>query len=244
MIRTSPSDDIQRESIPIDRRRVAPLMSLKPADVTFLAHRPAGTTPPGRMGEDWMRRTGLSLVAVAAITIVTVIGGASKTKGTKAPVSEEPAGRTGGVGTGGAGANLNSDGDFVHDVAIKNMAEIELSRMALEKATSPDIKSFAQTMINDHGAAGDKLKSVVSGHSIEWPAQLDEKHWKKADGRGKKQGADVDRDYVKAMVDGHQDLAAKLESRLDVHSLADWKNGGAGHHQNKGAARARAAQTE
>jgi putative membrane protein len=108
-----------------------------------------------------MRRTGLSLVAVAAVTIVTVIDGCSKTEGTKAPLSEEPAGPTGGVGTGGAGANLNSDGDFVHDVAIKNMAEIELSRMALEKATSPDIKSFAQTMINDHGAAGDKLKSVV-----------------------------------------------------------------------------------
>jgi hypothetical protein len=35
------------------------------------------------------------------------------------------------------------------------------------------------------------------------------------------------------MVDGHQDLAAKLESRLDVHSLADWKTAAAGHTQNK-----------
>jgi putative membrane protein len=180
-----------------------------------------------------MRRTGLLLVAVAAITIVTAIGGCSKTEGTKAPLSEEPAGRTGGVGTGGAGANLNSDGDFVHDVAIKNMAEIELSRMALDKATSLDIKSFAQTMIDNHGAAGNKLKSAVSGHPIEWPAQLDEKHWKTADELRKKQGADFDRDYVKAMVDGHQDLAAKLESRLEVQSLAAWKTAAAGRTQSK-----------
>ena len=58
-----------------------------------------------------MRRTGLLWVAVAAI--VTAIGGCSKSEGKKAPVSEEPAGRTGGVGTGGAGANVKSDDDFV-----------------------------------------------------------------------------------------------------------------------------------
>ena len=159
-----------------------------------------------------MRRTGLLLLAVAAVTIITVIGGCSKTENAKAPLSEEPAARTGGVGTGGAGANLNSDSDFVHDVAIKNMAEIEFSRMALDKATSLDIKSFAQTMIDDHGAAGNKLKSVVSGHPIEWPDQLDEKQSKTANELGKKQGADFDRDYVKAMVDAHQDLAAMVAS--------------------------------
>jgi putative membrane protein len=180
-----------------------------------------------------MRRPGLLLVAVAAITMVTVIGACSKTEGTKAPLSEKPGGRPGAVGTGGAGANVKSDSDFVHDVAIKTMAEIELSRMALDKATSLDIKSFAQTMIDDHGAAADKLKSVVSGHPIEWPAQLDEKHRKTADELGKKQGGDFEREYVKAMVDGHQDLAAKLESRLDVQSLADWKTAAAGRTQNK-----------
>jgi putative membrane protein len=99
-----------------------------------------------------MRRTGLMWVTLAAITIL--ISGCSKTEGTKPPSSEQPAGRSGGVGAGGAGANLNSDGDFVRDVATKNMAEVELSRMALDKATSPDIKSFAQRMIDDHGAAG------------------------------------------------------------------------------------------
>ena len=53
-----------------------------------------------------MRRTGLLWVAVAAIAII--IGGCSKTEGTKPPSSEQPAGRSGGVGTGGAGANLRA----------------------------------------------------------------------------------------------------------------------------------------
>jgi predicted outer membrane protein len=177
-----------------------------------------------------MRRTGLLWVAVAAIT--TIISGCSKTDSTRPPSSEQPAGRSGAVGTGGAGAHL-SDDDFLRDAALKNMAEVELGRMALDKATNPDIKSFAQRMIDDHGAAGNNLKSVLSGQAIEWPVQLDDKHRKTADELAKKQGADFDRDYVKAMVEGHQDLAAKLESRLDVQSLADWKTAAAGRTDSK-----------
>jgi putative membrane protein len=169
--------------------------------------------------------------AVAAITIV--ISGCSNTEGTKPPSSEQPGGRPGAVGTGGAGATVKSDGDFVHDVATKNMAEIELSRMALVKATNLDVKSFAQRMVDDHSAAGDKLKSIVSGQSIEWPAQLDDKYRKAADELAQKEGDEFDRHYVGAMVEGHQDLAAKLESRLDLQSVADWKTAAAGRTHTK-----------
>jgi putative membrane protein len=176
-----------------------------------------------------MRRAGLLWIAVPAITLLS---GCSKTEGTKPSASEQPGGRPGAVGGGGAGANVKSDGDFVRDVAIKNMAEIELSRMALDKAMSLQIKAFAQRVIDDNGAGGNKLKSVVSGSPIEWPAQLDDKHRETADELAKKQGAEFDRDYVKAMIESHQDLAAKLESRLDVQSLADWKTAAAGRTQS------------
>ena len=38
---------------------------------------------------------------------------------------------------------------------------------------------------------------------------------------------------MKAMIQVHQDLAAKLESRLDVKSLAEWKTAAAGRTQRK-----------
>ena len=121
----------------------------------------------------------------------------------------------------------------MRDIVVKNMAEVELSRIALDKATNPNIRSFAQTMIDEHSASADKLRSVVSGQLIQWPTQLDDKHRKTADELAKKQGANFDRDYVEAMVEGHQDLAAKLESRLDVQSLADWKTAAAGRTHSK-----------
>jgi predicted outer membrane protein len=175
-----------------------------------------------------MRRNGL---LAGVVVVLTVIGGCSKTE-TKKAVSEQPAGHEQPVGTIGTAANVKSDGDFVQDMAMMNLAEIELSRLALGKTARPDIKSFAQRIIDDHGTAVNKLKSVVSAHPIEWPAQLDEKHRKTADELAKESDADFDRAYVKAMVDGHQDLAAKLESRLDLQSLADWNAAAAGRTQS------------
>jgi putative membrane protein len=178
-----------------------------------------------------LTRAGLVSVAVTAVLIV--IGGCSKTEGTKTPVAEQPGARPPAVGTGGAGADVKTDGEFVNDVAIKNLSEIELSRMALDKATTADLKAFAQKTIDIHGTAANQLKNALSGFSLEWPAQLDDKHRKTADELANKHGADFDREYAKAMVEGHQDLAAKLESRLDVQSLSDWKTAAAGRTQGK-----------
>jgi putative membrane protein len=178
-----------------------------------------------------MNRIGLSWVGLIAVTLI--VGGCSKTEGTKTRSSEGPPAQPATVGTGGAGADLKSDSEFVRDVAMMNITEVELSRIALSKATSNDIKLFAQRMIDEHEAAANKLKDALSGQSIQLPAQLDEKHRDAADDLTKKQGLDFDRDYAKAMVEGHQDLAAKLESRLDVQSVAEWKTAAAGRAQGK-----------
>jgi len=182
-----------------------------------------------------MKRTGLLGVAVAAVMIAVACSDTEgkKTEGARRPSSEQPAPRPSAVGTGGAASDdVKSDDEFVHDIALMNMAEIELSRMALDKAASGDVKSFAQRMIDEHDLAGNTLKNVVSGR-IEWPSQLDEKHRDGIDDVTKKQGQDFDREYVKAMVESHQDLAARLESRLDVQSVQEWKTAAAGRAETK-----------
>lgn len=167
-----------------------------------------------------MRHTGLLWIGMGVITIV--ISGCSRDD-TNQTSPAEPGARPGAVGTGGAGANVASDEEFVPDVALKSLAIVELSRMALETTTKPDIKSFAQRMIDDHGAAGTMLKSALVGTTIEWPLQLDEKDRSTADELAQKHGTDFERAYLKAMVESHQNLAAKLESRIDVQSLSEWK---------------------
>jgi putative membrane protein len=169
-----------------------------------------------------MRRTGLFCVGIAAASIV--IGGCSTP-------SEDQAPRGVGVGAGGAASDSRSNGEFVHDVAVMNMAEIELSRLALDKASSADVKTFARKLIDDHDRARGTLESLAAKHSIGWPARLDGKHSEIADELKTQTGVDFERDYLEAIIEGHQNLAARLESRLDVQSLADWKTAAAARTQ-------------
>ena len=59
--------------------------------------------------------------------------------------------------------------DFVDKAAAGGIAEIETSRLALEKSASADVKEFANMMITDHSKANDELASIAKKHDIEVP---------------------------------------------------------------------------
>lgn len=127
------------------------------------------------------------------------------------------------VGTSGSSDVSRADKDFVEDVAIANMAEIELGRMAAERAMNADVKKYAQMLVDDHTASGEKLKSAVAKHNITLPTAMDDKHRDLRESLSKKQGDDFDRDYLREMVDGHEDLLDKLGSRVDQATLGEWR---------------------
>lgn len=127
------------------------------------------------------------------------------------------------VGTSGTADLSRADKDFIEDVAIANTAEIELGRMAAERATNAEVKKYAQTLVDDHTAAGDKLRSAMAMHAITLPTAIDDKHRDLQEELSKKQGADFDRDFIAAMIDGHEDLLDKLGSRVDQAKLGEWR---------------------
>jgi putative membrane protein len=59
--------------------------------------------------------------------------------------------------------------DFVDNAAAGGIAEVETSKLALEKSGSADIKSFANMMITDHSKANDELAAIAKKHDIEVP---------------------------------------------------------------------------
>jgi putative membrane protein len=56
--------------------------------------------------------------------------------------------------------------DFADDASAKGIAEVEAGKLALQKATSPDVKAFAQQMITDHKAANAELASVAKRKNL------------------------------------------------------------------------------
>jgi putative membrane protein len=104
---------------------------------------------------------------------------------------------------------------FVEKASIVNMAEIQLGQLAVERAQDPQVKQFAQTMIDDHTKAQEQLKTVAGSQNIPIPGALDGKHQKLHDKLAKLQGAEFDRAYMDAMVDGHKDAEKLLKKRVE-----------------------------
>ncbi|MGE8497470.1 MAG: DUF4142 domain-containing protein [Pseudomonas sp.] len=57
--------------------------------------------------------------------------------------------------------------DFVEEASAKGIAEIETGKLALEKATSPEVKEFAQSMVDDHTKANQQLSTLATQKELE-----------------------------------------------------------------------------
>jgi len=101
------------------------------------------------------------------------------------------------------------DQSFVMEAAKGGMAEVELGKLAADKASNPDVKKFGQRMVDDHSKANDELKAIAGRKNITLPAGPDAKQKAMYDRLAKLSGAAFDRAYMQAMVTDHvTDVAA------------------------------------
>src|SRR4051812_33954645 len=63
------------------------------------------------------------------------------------------------------------DKSFLIDAAEAGNTEIAASKIALEKSQNPDIKQFAQKMIDEHTKVGAELKQVASSKDVSVPSE-------------------------------------------------------------------------
>ncbi|HEV2799995.1 MAG TPA: DUF4142 domain-containing protein [Pyrinomonadaceae bacterium] len=110
------------------------------------------------------------------------------------------AGRTGGRA---AATVSSSDRKFAMTAAMGGMAEVEMARLALTKASSDAVKQYAQRMIDDHTPNNAELMQIASSKGINLPAAPDAKHRAIMARMEKLSGAEFDRQYV--MMAGHKD---------------------------------------
>jgi putative membrane protein len=96
------------------------------------------------------------------------------------------------------------DKKFVKESALGGMTEVELGKLAAQKASSDAVKQFGQRMVDDHSKANDQLKQVAGKSNIEIPASLDSKHQSRIDKLSKLSGPAFDKAYVKDQVKDHK----------------------------------------
>lgn len=106
------------------------------------------------------------------------------------------------------------DARFATEAANSGMTEVELSKLAQEKATDPQLKSFAAMMVKHHGKANDELMALAKSKNITLPATLNTESQKKHDELAAKTGADFDKAYAQVMVKDHKETVDLFEDGI------------------------------
>jgi|ERR1044071_669113 putative membrane protein len=131
-----------------------------------------------------------------------------------------------GIGLALATAGLRAQGGdqaFVTKLAGVNMAEVELGTLAKSKASSRDVKAFAQRMIDDHRKANNELKAVADRKRLTWPTALPADAVALKDKLSKLSGSAFDHAYVDAMVMGHGEALSEVKTEAQSGSDPDVK---------------------
>jgi putative membrane protein len=83
------------------------------------------------------------------------------------------------------------------------MMEIQLAKMAQEKAASDEVKEYAKKIEQDHKKASEQLKEIASERGINLPEDLG-KHAKDVEKMSKLSGEEFDRAYIRSQVKDHK----------------------------------------
>ncbi|MPZ78791.1 MAG: DUF4142 domain-containing protein, partial [Deltaproteobacteria bacterium] len=96
------------------------------------------------------------------------------------------------------------DERFVKEAASGGMMEVQLGKVAVEKASNERVKEFGKRMQADHSKAAEQLKKIAASKGVELPKEPSGEHKRTLDRLTKLSGNEFDREYMEAMVEAHK----------------------------------------
>ncbi|HEY8385359.1 MAG TPA: DUF4142 domain-containing protein [Porticoccaceae bacterium] len=93
--------------------------------------------------------------------------------------------------------------DFLETAMAKGIAEVETSRLAVEKG-GPRVKEFANRMIEDHGNANRKLAEIATQENIETPDDATLMDRAKSMVLQVRDGDSFDEAYINNQIEAHE----------------------------------------
>lgn len=165
--------------------------------------------------------------ALIAAAISAVLGSATcglvlaqTQAGTTVPGSEQT--------TNNSSAINAKDKQFMRKAAQAGMAEVEEGRIAADKARSPEVKSFAERMVQDHSQAGDKLMQIAETLHVKLPTQPSQAQQKQLDKLRKLTAGEFDKTYDPMQVQDHKKTVHEFEQEaknVQNPALKEWVEG-------------------
>jgi putative membrane protein len=116
-----------------------------------------------------------------------------------------------------------ADQKFVRETIEAGVMEVELGRIAAERATHEQVKAFARQVQEDHARSNEELKTIAADKGIELRKSLPGKYKRTVGRLSKLSGAEFDRQYMGFMVDDHKHDLEKFQREADNGKALDIK---------------------
>lgn len=100
-----------------------------------------------------------------------------------------------------------------------NTAEVRTSELASTKATSPEVRAFAQMLVRDHNESNQRLSGILTSRNIQplssaTSAEIQQSENNTYTTLQSRTGADFDRTYLDAEISHHRWVINQLDSNL------------------------------
>ncbi|WP_026871457.1 DUF4142 domain-containing protein [Inquilinus limosus] len=96
--------------------------------------------------------------------------------------------------------------DYVESAGMSGLFEVESSRVATSRASSPDVRRFARMMVRDHVVANAEIRraAAASNPALQPRTTLDPERREELNALRSAARPDFDRLYMHGQIDGHQ----------------------------------------
>lgn len=162
-----------------------------------------------------------SLVYLAALSLTAACGGggdAGQTEADAAATSAAPAAAPA-ASAASAAAPAVTDPQIAAIVVAANEADIKWAKLALEKTQNPEVRGFAEAMVNDHGGVNQKAVELVTRLGVTpEPNPTSQQLAQGGDAThgtlSQKSGAEFDKAYIDNEVAYHRTVLAAVDNTL------------------------------
>lgn len=172
--------------------------------------------------------------AAAAIVLLAACGGPENRTGTPetdttatSGQSVQETGTASATTTAATGGSMSAmtpeDKEFVSKAGMGGLFEVQAGNLALQKAQSADVKTFAQRMVTDHGAANAELAQLATTKGLALPTELGGDMKGAYEHLSGMSGAEFDKMYMQHMVEDHTKDVAAFEKASTTAGDADVK---------------------
>jgi putative membrane protein len=103
------------------------------------------------------------------------------------------------------------DQAFISKAAMGGMAEVELGRLAQQKASSKEVKELAAKIVSDHTRSNEELQRIAKSLNVTVPTTVDSKHKDTKERLQKLSGSEFDRTFMNEIVNDHREHIAEFK---------------------------------